>query len=201
MHSVNAVLKVTCCFPDMICWIHTSFSLWRWSLFLLIYLVKSVRPSRLSLLDLSPSPSPSWSHASTGHHWTVLLHIFLPFSHRNVTLCFFHSSEANKHVFSLLYSQYLRTITEKIPRKCSLNEPRMMEVAKPIRREQCTNIFSNIDSNKVWTYMDYGKGTNVFGFLGPISTTLVFHRYHNTKVLCLRLLKFWWHIPKNESVR
>lgn len=76
----------------------------------------------------------------------------------------------------------------------------MMEVAKPIRREQCTNIFSNIDSNKVWTYMDCGKGTNVFGLLGPISTTLVFHRYHNTKVLCPRLLEFWWHIPKNESV-
>lgn len=74
----------------------------------------------------------------------------------------------------------------------------MMEVAKPIRREQCINIFSNIDSNKVWTYVDCGKGTNVFGFLGPISTifneigtTLVFHRYRNTKVLCLRLLEFW----------
>lgn len=50
----------------------------------------------------------------------------------------------------------------------------MMEVAKRIRREQCTNIFSNIDSNKVWTYMDCGKGINVFGFLGPISTTLYF---------------------------
>lgn len=83
-------------FPLHNMWLHTSLEMKPFpfhSFSKICSFFKTLRPWPLS---------HNWPHPSMGRHWPVLLHMFLPFSHCNVTLCLFRCLEDKKPIFSLL---------------------------------------------------------------------------------------------------